>query len=155
MNLRQKGFGAIQVLAAISSVALVTAVAVPKYEAFVVQSKMSEALTLANDAKTKLTEYYIMNGRFPRNEREAEAINTETFSPPEFVSKVVVNTEHDAHDIVVEVYFKRDALPGEYVAESHLFLAGNPSSNGNAMVDWSCGGEGIELKFLPSRCSKG
>ncbi len=126
--------------------------AAPKYEEFVVRSKMSEAFSLIGDTKTKLTEFYIMNSRFPRTSTEAESIQTDTFTPPEFVREIKLNLEHEEHQVAIEVYFKEGAIPGAVFDGHFVYVAGNPSSVAGSMVEWSCGAEGIEPQFLPSRC---
>ena len=65
MKNKQRGIGVFQVLAVIAAVAAVVTLAVPKYQDYVIRSKMAEALTVASDSKGKLTEFYMTNDRFP------------------------------------------------------------------------------------------
>ncbi len=149
---RQKGFGALQILLAIVGVVAVTAVAVPKYQDFVVRSKMSEAFAIVTDTKNKLTEFYIMKNRFPRTDKELESMETEMFSPPEFVEKVAVKAATQEHDVMIQVFFQRDVIPGDGFNDQYLYVAANSGNTSGAMVQWTCGLQGIEDKYMPSRC---
>jgi type IV pilus assembly protein PilA len=150
----QHGLGVIQVLLGIVAVAAVTAIAVPKYQELVIRSRMSEALTLASDPKSKLSEFYIMNNRFPRSERETGTMKLATLSKPKFVDDITVNYRDKNNEVVVEVYFLENSIPGATAGEHFLYLAGNTSDDSTAMVEWTCGAVGIEQKYLPSGCQE-
>ena len=149
---KQRGFGALQVLLAIVGGVAVSAVAVPKYQDFVVRSKMSEAFAIVTDTKNKLTEFYIMKNRFPRTEKELEGMETEMFSPPEFVEKVALKGANEEHEVMIQVFFQRDVIPGDGFNDQYLYVAANSGSTSGAMVTWTCGLQGIEEKYMPTRC---
>ena len=152
MKKRQQGIGAIQILAALGSMVVVASVAAPKYQDYVIKTKVSEAFNLTTDSKTKLTEFFIMKNRFPRSDKEIESMQTETFSPPEFVSEIKMNFENDDHEILVEVYFKEGVLSEAIFADNHIYIAGNTSTGTGSLVEWSCGANGIDQTYLPPQC---
>ena len=149
---KQNGFGALQVLLAIVGIVAVTAVAVPKYQDFVVRSKMSEAFAMVTDTRNRLTEFYIMKNRFPSTDKELETMETERFSRPEFVEKVAVKGADDEHEVMIQVFFLQDVIPGDGFNDQYLYVAANSGSSTGAMVEWTCGLRGIEDKYMPSRC---
>lgn len=153
MRNRQQGFGALQILLAIVGVVAVTAVAVPKYQDFVVRSKMSEAFSIVADTKSKLTEYYIMKNRFPQSKAELASIQTDMFSAPGFVDKVELKGKNEEHDVIIQVYFQPEVIPGDGLNDQYLYVAGNSVRSAGAMVKWSCGLQGIDVKYMPSRCA--
>ena len=153
MKNRQKGFSAIQMLGAVASVAAVATVGVPKYEAYLVETRMTEAFSLASDAKTKLTEFYITANRFPKNEKEASAISTDSFSPPEYVREIRVNPESELGEVAIEIYFKEDALAEGVGTEDYVYIAGTSSNVPGSLVEWTCGAQGIDESYLPTRCT--
>lgn len=152
MKKRELGIGAVQVLLVIVALVAITAIAVPKYQDFVVRSKMAEAFSIVADTKTKLREFYSVKNRFPRSDTELQSIKTEMFSPPEFVKNVVLKGKTDEHDIVIEVYFFPNVIPGDSINDQFLYVAGDSSSESGVSVNWSCGLVGIEEKYLPDQC---
>jgi len=154
MRASQLGFGAIQIIMSIVAMIVVASVAAPKYEAFVIKSKITEAFTMAGDAKTKLMEFYITQNRFPETEEEAASIQVETFTPPEFVQRLAVNPNSKEHEIVIEVYFKPGVISELVGATDFVYVAGNKSEVGGSLVQWSCGSIGIDSEYLPERCNK-
>lgn len=149
---KQKGLGAVQLLLSIVGVVAVGAVAAPKYQDFTVRSKMSEAFAIVGDTKSKLTEFYIMKNRFPRSERELDAMKTDMFSAPEFVDKVEVKGQTGDNEVMIQVYFQQGVIPGDGFNDQYLYIAGNSGGDRGSMVEWSCGLQGIEDKYMPTRC---
>lgn len=149
---RREGFGALQVLLALVGVAAVTAAAVPRYQDFVVRSKMSEAFAIVTDTRNKLTEFYIMKNRFPLTDNELETMRNPMFSPPEFIEKVAVKGASEEHEVMIQVYFQRDVIPGDGFNEQYLYVGANSGSRTGALVEWTCGLQGIEEKYMPGRC---
>ena len=149
---KQRGFGALQVLLSVVGVVAVSAVAVPKYQDFTVRSKMSEAFAIVGDTKNKLTEFYIMKNRFPRSEAELASVKTDMFSAPGFVEKVEVKGDVGDNEVMIQVFFQSEVIPGDGFNDQYLYVAGNTSGERGSMVEWSCGLQGIEDKYMPSRC---
>lgn len=152
MRHSQRGLGIVQVLLSIVGIVGIASVAAPAYQDYVVRSKMSEAFSIVSDTKNKLTEFYILRNRFPSTERELESVETDMFSPPEFVERVEVKGANSDHDVVIEVYFQPDVIPGDGWNDQFLYVAAVSGSETGAMVEWSCGLRGIDEKYMPSRC---
>ena len=152
MNTKQAGFGGLQLLAVVAAMAMVTLVAVPRYNAYISKAKLTEAFNLAGVSKKKLTEYYMVNGRFPDTAEEAEAMRTDTFSPPEFVREIVVKHEDDDHEVVVQVFLKEGVVENVTGVDQYIYVAGDKSGMPGTMVEWSCGAMGVDRELLPREC---
>lgn len=152
MNAEQRGFGGLQVVVAIAAMAVLSMVAVPKYQASMDKAKLTEAFNLASASKRKLTEFYMVNGRFPNSNDEALAMVTETFSPPEYVREMVVEHQDENHEVVIKVFMKPGLLDNPGGGEQYVFVAGDESDTPGAMVEWSCGGTGMSADLLPDDC---
>ncbi|MBT8059126.1 MAG: pilin [Gammaproteobacteria bacterium] len=152
MNSRQSGFGGLQVLISIAAVAVLSVIAVPKYNAFIDKAKMTEAFNLAGESRRKLSEYYMVNARFPKTAAEAEPMRTVTLSPPDFVEGMVVEPASEEHDVVVKVYLKKDVFENVSGGEQYIYVAGDLTRGGASALAWSCGGSGVKAELLPEDC---
>ena len=128
--------------------------ALPRYEAFVAKSKIQEGFTLASDTRTKLSEFYITRGRFPKNAQEAGSIETQSLTPPEFVRDIQLDYEHPEHDVFIRIYFKEGVLTKDNDPDDFVYIAGNPSSTPGSLMEWTCGGMGIHRDLLPAQCTR-
>lgn len=152
MKAIQGGFGGLQVVVAFAAMAVLSMVAIPKYQASMDKAKLTEAFNLAGASKRKLTEFYMVNGRFPNTSGEAQAMLTETFSPPEYVREMTVEHEDKRHQVVIKVFMKPGLLDNPDGGEQYVYIAGDPAAEGGAMVVWSCGGTGVRPDLLPDDC---
>lgn len=150
----QRGLGALQVILALSLVVGLTVVAKPKYEAFLDKTKITEGFTLAGDSKGKLSEFYVMQSRFPRTASEGAYIQTQSLTPPEFVREMVIDYDDPDNAVVIRVYFKDGTLSGGVTSDDHVYLAGNASSAAGALINWTCGANGIDPSLLPTNCAQ-
>jgi hypothetical protein len=117
-----------------------------------VKAKLTEAFNLAGESKRKISQYYMVNGRFPRTTREAEPLATGTLTAPEFVSFMEVQPEADNHAIVVKVYLKKDVVENTGGGDQYIYVAGDLANTSNASVEWSCGANGVDVSLLPDGC---
>lgn len=153
MKKRQLGFGAIQILLGISAMAGIMFVAVPKYNAFVDKAKLGEAISLGGESKKKMAEYYMSYSRFPRNDADAELARIETFSPPEYVSRIVINPEKGPDSVTIELHLKEGAITNETTDPAqYLYYTAVKSAQPGAVVEWVCGSYGLNKELLPADC---
>jgi type IV pilus assembly protein PilA len=66
-----KGFTIIELMIAVAIIGILAAIAVPAYSNYTNRAKASEALTLADSAKTAVSEYYQSNGTPPTSNTQA------------------------------------------------------------------------------------
>lgn len=51
-----------------------------------------------------------------------------------------------------KVRFKEGAICRDSPASAHFYMAGNESQQEGSLVEWRCGLEGIDSKYLPDTC---
>ena len=152
MSYRQGGFGGLQMLIAIAVITVVSVVAIPKYNAFMTKSKITEALNLAGESKRKLSQYYMVNNRFPRTKEEARVTVTDSLSPPKFVRNLVVEPGFQNHDVVVRVFLKDGVVENETGEDQYVYITGDTTRGAATQVKWGCGASGIAEEYLPESC---
>ena len=153
MKYRQHGFGGLQLFMVVAIIGMTSMIAVPKYQSFMAKAKLSEAFMFASESKRKLSQFYMVNNRFPQTAGESAAMITVSLSPPEVVRDMVVEPMQDNHDIMVKVYLKDGVVNNENGTEQFIYITGDvPTGSGSAYVEWSCGSSGIDAELLPENC---
>ncbi|ENY4652974.1 pilin, partial [Neisseria gonorrhoeae] len=71
MNTLQKGFTLIELMIVIAIVGILAAVALPAYQDYTARAQVSEAILLAEGQKSAVTEYYLNNGKWPKDNGDA------------------------------------------------------------------------------------
>ncbi|EPH8075942.1 pilin, partial [Neisseria gonorrhoeae] len=71
MNTLQKGFTLIELMIVIAIVGILAAVALPAYQDYTARAQVSEAILLAEGQKSAVTEYYLNNGIWPKDNDSA------------------------------------------------------------------------------------
>ncbi|HFA1872454.1 TPA: pilin, partial [Neisseria gonorrhoeae] len=88
MNTLQKGFTLIELMIVIAIVGILAAVALPAYQDYTARAQVSEAILLAEGQKSAVTEYYLNNGEWPKDNGSAGVAN-----PTEIKGKYVKQVE--------------------------------------------------------------
>ncbi|HFB4130886.1 TPA: pilin, partial [Neisseria gonorrhoeae] len=91
MNTLQKGFTLIELMIVIAIVGILAAVALPAYQDYTARAQVSEAILLAEGQKSAVTEYYLNNGEWPKDNDKAGVASTPTDIKGKYVQKVEVN----------------------------------------------------------------
>jgi len=152
MKFHQKGFGGLQAMLVMAVMVGISMVAIPAYNSFMMKAKITEAVTMAGESKRKVSEFYTLNGRFPQSASEAQTIKTVTVTAPEYVREMVVDTNDDAHAVVIKVYLKDGVVANPTGQEQFIFMAANHSGSGGDYVEWSCGANGLDAELMPESC---
>jgi prepilin-type N-terminal cleavage/methylation domain-containing protein len=158
---RQRGFTLIELMIVIVIVSVLSAIALPAYQGYVVRSKMAEPLAALDDAKERVSEYVAANRRFPRNAnyftvdfstRNSEIVHALNWAPKPPVNGGRVYLVAEIYASVVEGGAP-DALD-----LLHFQLSG--STNADWSMSWEClPGNGTDsdtalpIKYLPASCS--
>ncbi|ENZ7070542.1 pilin, partial [Neisseria gonorrhoeae] len=90
MNTLQKGFTLIELMIVIAIVGILAAVALPAYQDYTARAQVSEAILLAEGQKSAVTEYYLNNGIWPKDNGSAGVASASTIKG-KYVKQVEVN----------------------------------------------------------------
>jgi type IV pilus assembly protein PilA len=138
---------------------LLAAIAIPAYHDYTQRTKVAEGLNLAGTVKTSVAEFYITQGKWPRDLRE---LKFESVPRGKFVTFVAVNRG--------TVVIRYSQTAGNQLARQQLTLRPTVTPEGDVL--WGCGytsspgsdpqsGASAELptsvnpKYLPSMCRGG
>ncbi|HFB3386826.1 TPA: pilin, partial [Neisseria gonorrhoeae] len=90
MNTLQKGFTLIELMIVIAIVGILAAVALPAYQDYTARAQVSEAILLAEGQKSAVTEYYLNNGEWPKNNASAGVASSASDIKGKYVKEVKV-----------------------------------------------------------------
>ncbi|HFA2492972.1 TPA: pilin, partial [Neisseria gonorrhoeae] len=91
MNTLQKGFTLIELMIVIAIVGILAAVALPAYQDYTARAQVSEAILLAEGQKSAVTEYYLNNGEWPKDNGNAGVASASTIKGKYVESVTVAN----------------------------------------------------------------
>ncbi|ENX7322999.1 pilin [Neisseria gonorrhoeae] len=126
------------------------------------RAQVSEAILLAEGQKSAVTEYYLNNGEWPKDNASAGVASTPTDIKGKYVQKVEVNNgvvtaQMKPSGVNKEIQGKKLSLWARRENGSVKWFCGQPVKRGNAKDDTvtadATGNDGkIETKHLPSTC---
>ncbi|EMT0269584.1 pilin, partial [Neisseria gonorrhoeae] len=162
MNTLQKGFTLIELMIVIAIVGILAAVALPAYQDYTARAQVSEAILLAEGQKSAVTEYYLNNGEWPKDNASVGVASTPTDIKGKYVQSVtvangVVTAEMASTGVNKEIKGKRLSLWAKRQDGSVKWFCGQPvtrtaGANNNDEVAKAGAGNAIETKHLPSTC---
>ena len=134
----QKGFTLIELMIVVAIIGILAAIAIPAYQDYITRSKVTEVLSMAEPAKTAVSETAASLGALA----SVTAANSGYTFPgaTNFVSAVAIT---DATGVVTVT----STVPN---ASGDLTLT--PTSVGGAQLTWQCRSAAISNKFLPANC---
>ncbi|HEZ8093982.1 TPA: pilin, partial [Neisseria gonorrhoeae] len=135
MNTLQKGFTLIELMIVIAIVGILAAVALPAYQDYTARAQVSEAILLAEGQKSAVTEYYLNNGEWPKNNDEAGVASSGEIKG-KYVESVtvtngVVTAEMKSDGVNKEIKGKRLSLWAKRQAGSVKWFCGRPVQRAN------------------------
>ncbi|EMS1661207.1 pilin [Neisseria gonorrhoeae] len=126
------------------------------------RAQVSEAILLAEGQKSAVTEYYLNNGEWPKDNASAGVASTPTDIKGKYVQKVEVNNgvvtaQMNPSGVNKEIQGKKLSLWAKRENGSVKWFCGQPVTRANAKADNddvkdAAGNNGIETKHLPSTC---
>ncbi|ENW2697291.1 pilin [Neisseria gonorrhoeae] len=123
------------------------------------RAQVSEAILLAEGQKSAVTEYYLNNGEWPKDNASAGVASTPTDIKGKYVQKVEVNNgvvtaEMKPSGVNKEIQGKKLSLWAKRENGSVKWFCGRPvtrdKDDNDAVKDVT--GNAIETKHLPSTC---
>ncbi|EMU0360747.1 pilin [Neisseria gonorrhoeae] len=163
MNTLQKGFTLIELMIVIAIVGILAAVALPAYQDYTARAQVSEAILLAEGQKSAVTEYYLNNGEWPKDNTSAGVANP-TEIKGKYVQSVtvangVVTAQMKPSGVNNEIKDKKLSLWAKRENGSVKWFCGQPvtrgAGNAGKADDVTKAGndnEKINTKHLPSTC---
>ncbi|ENV5435476.1 pilin, partial [Neisseria gonorrhoeae] len=128
MNTLQKGFTLIELMIVIAIVGILAAVALPAYQDYTARAQVSEAILLAEGQKSAVTEYYLNNGKWPKDNTSAGVASASDIKGKYVESVTVTNG-------VVTAKMKPSGVNKE-IKDKKLSLW---AKRENGSVKWFCG----------------
>ncbi|ENX1384029.1 pilin [Neisseria gonorrhoeae] len=125
------------------------------------RAQVSEAILLAEGQKSAVTEYYLNNGEWPKDNASAGVASTPTDIKGKYVQKVEVNNgvvtaEMKSDGVNKEIKGKKLSLWAKRQAGSVKWFCGQPVQRADAGAAndavKDAAADKIETKHLPSTC---
>ncbi|HFA6908304.1 TPA: pilin [Neisseria gonorrhoeae] len=128
------------------------------------RAQVSEAILLAEGQKSAVTEYYLNNGEWPKDNASAGVASTPTDIKGKYVKEVkvengVVTAEMKSDGVNKEIQGKKLSLWARRENGSVKWFCGQPVKRANAKADnddvnaaKDAGNNAINTKHLPSTC---
>ncbi|MFG6137195.1 pilin [Halomonas sp. B23F22_10] len=138
MRRAQGGFTLIELMIVVAIIGILAAVAIPRYQAYVVRSQVSEVIMAASAGRTAVSEYVSSNSSLP----------PDTFSIANQNSQFVSGTTWDGSNIVATSTNLSSGVTGTVTL--------TPKTSGTSGTDlritgWTCGGS-ISAEYRPGSC---
>lgn len=141
----QSGFTLIELMIVIAIVGILAAVALPAYKDYVVRTKLAESLGFLSEAKTAVTEYYVVNNKLP-----TEVLSGMRNTPDTDIVKSIRLWTSTGHPLLTAV-LQPNVVPG--TTSSSFVLSGRLRSG---TIEWQCkpGGQfdQVPIRYLPVNC---
>ncbi|EMT5981320.1 pilin, partial [Neisseria gonorrhoeae] len=139
MNTLQKGFTLIELMIVIAIVGILAAVALPAYQDYTARAQVSEAILLAEGQKSAVTEYYLNNGKWPKDNTSAGVASASTIKG-KYVKEVkvengVVTATMNSSGVNKEIQGKKLSLWAKRQDGSVKWFCGQPVKHDKAAND--------------------
>ena len=134
---RQIGFTLIELMIVIAIIGILTSIAIPAYQNYLIRARVVEGLNLGIAAKLAVSEAIISNNSLPENQLITGYV---TQTPTENVSSVTIA------DKTGEVIISYQPKAGD----GTLIL--KPIAEASGAISWTCTGGTLAAKYRPVNC---
>ena len=164
MTKMQKGFTLIELMIVVAIIGILAAIAIPAYQDYTIRAQVSEGLSLADAAKTAVSETWMSTGAAPDSRAAAGMTPAAGDTQGKYVSGVDVNANAE-----IVVTYGNDANAANLAGDTLILtpwlsadgsvvwecaLAGQPTGSLNEMVPGtsSAASSTVDNNYLPSSC---
>jgi type IV pilus assembly protein PilA len=137
-----QGFTLIELMIVVAIIAILTAVAIPAYQNYLIRAQVTEGMSLAGGAKAAVWDYVSNTGKFPASNQTAGLP-----APASISGKYVsgVNVTGGKITVSFDTAQANAAIHGQQLVLS--------PTQGTGSINWSCSGSsGLDPKYLPTSC---
>ncbi|HVA54425.1 MAG TPA: pilin [Gammaproteobacteria bacterium] len=131
ISVRLRGFTLIELMIVIAIIGILSSIAIPQYQDYVIRSEIVEAFSMSDSLKPAILDYYKFHGTFPAN-NQAAGIPAPKYLIGNFVTGITVS------DGAITVEFGNKVtkdVKGRLLSVRPLVVIGSPTSP----IDWNCG----------------
>lgn len=134
--MRIRGFTLIELMFVVTIIGVLTAIAIPTYETYVIRARVSEGLSTATRAKIAISEFFQANKILPTNPRD-------TGYSPLVATNNVVSILID-NNAIITITYTPAAGGGTIILVPTLDVDGH--------LTWSCTGGSLSERYRPADC---
>lgn len=153
MKTMQKGFTLIELMIVVAIIAILAAIAVPAYQNYIIRSKVSEAISAIDMARTAVSETFQTTGVVPGQNVSAGLPSSAASVSSKYVSNLQVGTNGVITANVTGTNSDADGKTVIYVpyqGNGTTQLASGQNYSGP--IVWKCQGGNVPTKYLPAIC---
>jgi len=151
MKSMQKGFTLIELMIVVAIIAILAAIAVPAYQNYIIRSKVTEALTSADMARTAVSETFQTKGYVPTNNASAGLPATAASVKTKYMSDLQIGANGV---ITVTVDGTNSDADNKLITLTPTDNTGtNPiPANYSGPIDWKCKATTVPTKYVAASC---